>query len=439
MSYTIIITTPVETVNDTPETCQIEMTITVNSTGSNTSWDSLTHGIRIVKWGELTQEYDIEEALMVPSEYQGVLGDSNGELFTLLYETPDVDVKFYVKVKINGSQDFDGYVIEDGLEYDKGLKQLTINVMPKMDILNNTSVMDENGNMLNPYGFPSYNVQFLTDYLMWIYQLVDSSLSPYTGSIKITHDWNFRGTRTGDGHICDNIKLNELKFFWNPVNAEYGVSSVADVLKTMAVNFCAFTGMTGQSQAFFKKLFYYDPSNLQTLGTVYNHKVLYRVQLLDYVKIRLKLFTTTPPILTDHEQGDANKSNITNKAMSKEIYLGFFTDLSGHFPPGDTQAMQGVLTRGTADDGVYQITAVSDSSIDGGEYKLDIHDLISLFWYNYRHNIVRLRTDLFTVKGIGYNFMKDFNYNGYKYQPISVKKHLSDSKTDIEAIHLGAL
>lgn len=438
MSYKITIDTETQSFPKISETVQLHIEYTVDATGTDQTWDAKSHGIRVADWGAPHTAYTIEDAFLVPTEYTVSLFDYSGELRALAITNDSVNPAAYVKLTINGGQDYDGYVIEDGVEYDDDTKMLTLTVMPKLDILNNTLVVNTSGDMLNPYGFPTSNVQFLTDYLMWIYQLVNSSLSPYNGSIKIIHDWKFRGTKmTSPNNVMSDIKLEELKFFWNPVNSQYGVTSVADVLKNVAINFCAFTGMTGQHQAFFKKLFYYDPDNLQTMGKCLSHKIHYTSQLLDYVNIILTLYTTDPPIITNHAQGDVDKANVTNKSMEKTIYLGFFT--SGSYPPGETQAMQGVLIRGVTEDGVYQITAVADDNVDSGAYNLDIHDLISKFWYNYRHNIKRLRADLFIYQGLGYSFMKDFNEYGSKYQIIGMRKNIASGTTEIEAIYLGDL
>jgi hypothetical protein len=39
--------------------------------------------------------------------------------------------------------------------------------------------------------------------------------------------------------------------------------------------------------------------------------------------------------------------------------------------------------------------------------------------------------------GVNYDFMKDFIYNGSKYQPVSMAAHYSKNITECEALYLG--
>jgi|GEM_PF-1699083 len=88
--------------------------------------------------------------------------------------------------------------------------------------------------------------------------------------------------------------------------------------------------------------------------------------------------------------------------------------------------------------GLYQVFQARAADLFDNEFK-DHGALLSKFLYQYRGNLNRCRVDEFTLKGSNYNYLKDFNYAGLKYQIISMTADEGTNTTECEAICLGAL
>jgi hypothetical protein len=88
--------------------------------------------------------------------------------------------------------------------------------------------------------------------------------------------------------------------------------------------------------------------------------------------------------------------------------------------------------------GYYNIYQVRDPSIENNAW-LNYGEMVAKLWYQYRGNIQNCRVDKFILRGIGYDFLKDFNYDGSKYQPIRMVWNDAEGVTECEAIYLGEL
>lgn len=87
-------------------------------------------------------------------------------------------------------------------------------------------------------------------------------------------------------------------------------------------------------------------------------------------------------------------------------------------------------------DGIYTINQARDSNLFNGNMN-DHGALLAKFWINWRGNIQNCRVDKFILRGISYDFLKDFNYMGSKYQTIAMIYQDSIGVTECEAIYLG--
>jgi hypothetical protein len=114
---------------------------------------------------------------------------------------------------------------------------------------------------------------------------------------------------------------------------------------------------------------------------------------------------------------------------------GTFTQLEGKYLEREPFLIATTASTLLRADIVYYVYQVQDTSISASF--LEYGDLLAKFWYKFRSD--SLRIDRFSVKGIGYDFLKSFNYENGKYQIIKMKKLYSSTVTEIEAIYLGEL
>ncbi len=108
---------------------------------------------------------------------------------------------------------------------------------------------------------------------------------------------------------------------------------------------------------------------------------------------------------------------------------------------GDGDATYTYASYGDAD-GTYSIFQIRDPYLYLSGYEnefKDSGDLLGAFWYYWRGNLQSCRVDKLTLRGINYDFLKDFNYNGSKYQPIGMKFNFAENRTECNAIYLGEL
>lgn len=88
--------------------------------------------------------------------------------------------------------------------------------------------------------------------------------------------------------------------------------------------------------------------------------------------------------------------------------------------------------------GTYSIFGSRDP-INIDSVHREFGDTLAKFWYATRGNMQNCRVDKFILRGITYDFLKDFNYDGSKYQPIQMKWNDAEGITECEAIYLGEL
>lgn len=375
--------------------------------------------------------------------------------------------------------------------------------------------------VLNPFNYNFSTLYTIIKIIEDIYQLVNPAISYSSGTLYITHNWRYKGHRTlpaEDGCILEDIQFDELVFpaveiYYNDI---YNASNCGDVLKQLAKDFFAFTGLTSDGVAFFKKLFYYNASNVQSVD-VLAHSISYKFSAIDYLKLTCSFEGVAFPNAIDpyspyklgNPTQDANRtyetktfitafrnyfyfdgesygsnigtaeidrsdlyvfdrgSEISNHPTVGSIYSNNgsnFAIVSTAFSTGWTSKIvamkisgtneplsSGTLTKvsGSGDSsypyisygdatGHYSIDHIADDSIQNGDF-LNYGDLISRLVFNRRGNIANCRVDKFTFKGINYDFLKDFNYSGYKYQPISMEIDIAKNETKCEALYLGAL
>lgn len=92
----------------------------------------------------------------------------------------------------------------------------------------------------------------------------------------------------------------------------------------------------------------------------------------------------------------------------------------------------------TDQSGTYQIYLARDEDLFSGVAQ-NHGELLSEHLYNNRGALRKLKVDFFRVVGVTYDFIKNFNYGGYKYQIIRMIIDWEADETEIYALNLGAL
>lgn len=515
MAITTTITFPVETIK-TGDTLQLIMEFTHEASGSNRTWDAYDVGMRVTKWDKLEMSYDLEDALMVPATFSLEIGDAENELDKLFYGNENINVAADKQAKIiikhNGTERFTGHIVEDTITSNPSIGQVKFIAAPKTDLINKTMVFGEGNETLwaTEQGYVDTDkLKLIDELLLHIYKIANPSLT--ASDIEVYHDWEFKGAVVLDivnGYFFEAVgfSLENVKQAADPIffDNSFGISNCGDVLRKIAIDYCAFTGMLSADRPFFKKMFSYNPDNLQDV-IVLSHEKGYRYGLIDYVKVTTALSDVNEP----YEAPNSNAyTQLQGRFLERHIIPGFvpfpldetinnsssvplfhtkslwnFICDSGTTPPtegsvygnngsqftvasiddlggqwhvftertsGTNNPNNSTLTKvsGTGDATIIITTnanitnelyavQVKDPIINSNAYTV-IGDLTAKFWYNYRGNIQYCRVDKFLFFGVGYDFLKDFNFNDTKYQPISMKISWSQGVTECEAITIGS-
>jgi hypothetical protein len=399
---------------------------------------------------------------------------------------------------------FIGNIIEDSIYYDEGTKTLKFDAAPKTDVMNKKMVFDENGSPLNPFSYTPNNHYNIISILEDIFKLVNPSIS-YPSSLSVIHNWNFQAKKVTGSNTINTFVIQELAQDIDPLffDSGYEINTCGDVLRKLALDWCCFTGMISYEKAFFKKLFYYDENNLQSV-IVYKWTKGYRYGLIDYIKLTTGISSPNEP----YEEGVFTE--LQDRYLIKKTLPGFWvsggtsgTNVSAYFnranyfifnvdgsaittfpAENDTYSnnsstfrvvginetndasskitclrisgtndpqSSGNLTRVTGSGdatiafasvsdpvGWYNVYQTRDPEIISNAFS-DHGDIMAKFWFKYRGDLQNCRVDKFVFKGINYDFLKDFNHNGSKYQPIGMTFFYSQGITECEAIYLGEL
>jgi len=409
---------------------------------SGSSRNAAEYGLSILDAGSLEWAYEFEDALLTPGTMSIKIGDRDLLLQDDIFGDGHTNPSIKLELKLNGETEFIGYALASTIKFSQAERALTFTASPQIDLINKQMVYDEDGDSLNPFEYDFYGpyVDYgpkIYNMIEDIFQLVDSSITLASGKLEIIHDWIFRGQRynpaTGrflTGVYKDDFVFNDL--FVNPTlmydDNSIGISTTGDVLRRLAADFGAFTGMIHTERAFFKKLFHYSATNLQVIDDVLDWQQTYRYNLIDYVKIinKIEEFSGTQ---TYHAPNEDAFTELADRFISRTSVIGFYVD--GIYSQSNVQARTQLPSQH------YYIQQAKDTSFDP-DFQ-DHGELLSNFWYNFRGEITRCRVDPFRISGLNYEFLKDFNYGGFKYQPIRLKKNWAENETEIDALYLGAV
>ena len=507
--YTTTITFPVQNINDSGDTIQVILVFTHNLTGTNRNWTSEEKNLLISKHGELDISYNLDDPLLVPGSLSMEISDEDGVLDDLFFGSGTIALATYkqalLTIKINGVEKYSGNCIEDTIKSNTGTRIISFTVAPKTDLIVKRELYNTENKWTNPFSFTPTSYYSVIEILENIFHLVNPSISYLGGSLELIHNWQFQGKGEGVGNFINDIMFQELYQMIDPLffDNSFGLTNCGDLLKKLAIDWGAFTGMVGNNKAFFKQLFHYNAGNVQTVS-VYAFQKAYRYGLIDYVNFSTNIGGPNEPyeegIYTELADRYIERTSLpgffitsgssgTNikSVISRLNYFVFNHGSTISSPPdegtiysnnGSTFQVMGtvIATSGMTTTSYVSTKRVSGidnptssgtltlvsgtgpgtitySSVTNADDTYDIYQarlstllnnsfadhgkLSANFWYTYRGNIQNCRVDKFIFNGIDYDFLKDFEYAGNKYQPISMKFYYAENKVECEAIFLG--
>ncbi len=458
---TITLTSEVFKVNSS-DTLQFIITLTKKS-GTDESYTFLQKNLIVVDTGELEQSFSLDDLLLVPANYSFKIGDKDGYLRGLIFKNAyvpfDSDIyKQMLEVKLNGVTEFKGYFLEDALSCDNARMIVSLKASSDIEILNDTSLYgdyeDAAGisgddlyyNALNPLGYTRGTIYPIGTILYDIFKKINPSLasnvwanklsvSPTDNALYCNCDRLYKGwsdiinspDSVTTGLSVDYLNVNCSPMFFN--NAA-GFNNLGDILRQISFDLGCYTGLIGNVKPFMKQLYKYDSVNAQSLGVVKSYTYNYKTNLIKYVTCSDK-YPNASGTFNYEEKFTSGTLNTKDARKIEKTNL-----LSGWYngTPGTPDLfVQTNLTAYYNNVGWAIFHAYDEFAV---EY-INVNQRTADFWYYYRSKLEFNQIDSFEVSGVNYSFIRDFTYNGYKYQIVSIRKKFGIDATEIEAINLG--
>lgn len=413
----------------------LQLVVKFFNTDTDENYDAVDFGIIVDDYGSSKIAYDLDDPLMAPNEWNFRLIDPNETLYFRFFPEPSAetfDPAAYIELYFNGQIDFKGRLSEDSINYDQGDRVYKLKALPQTDIINKQRIYKLDGDFINPMGYTSEAEYSYIRFIEDIYKLVNSDISYSNGKLKIIHPfesgavgWNFYGEKdilTGEFSIFQFIDLYAAAtyYYFRPSS---GLQTVGDVLRHIAFHFGCFTGLVHEDRAFFKKLYTFNQNNQQSLGTINNREIFYKFNLFDYIR-----FNVTPIVgpIIKYEAGF--ESNLEGRYINQNMSVFFYTN---HAVSG-TYSVIGAYLSGNR----YSMRYLADLDFQFEFEKDDFGATLAKYWHNYRSQFIFSRVHRFDVSGLDYDFLKDFQDNGNKFQPIALEKKYDEGRTIIDAVRL---
>lgn len=390
-------------------------------------------GVKLLDAGEIDWSLDLEELWIMAGIWTLRLGDyhANEYLADLFFDDGNtalaaegVDRRPTVKLEVkhggSGSYvtEFIGSVLDEGgakRENGAAGKVVTLAVSPKLDALNRT-MLYKDGAALNPLSYTQNTYHLLTDMISDIFAQVDPSVS-----VSITHAWEYKA-QYGVNPWHYDVTFAELYQYVNELflDTSYGLETLGDVLRKLAVDWGAIAGMVHSEKAFFRSIFRTQPSNYFTPTHVYGDNWLYNLPVFKYVKI-------------DGANGNYGEegsfTDLQGEFLNRKALPNFYGDGSSGY-----SHVLALHTGGEGPSGRVDIYGVRDTGIDT-TYR-DSHDHQALFWYNYRGDKDKTRAREVRYHGLDTSIDKMMTYDGGDYLILRMKKQIESSITTVEGLKL---
>lgn len=385
---------------------QFILVIDYNDYSSIVPYNSSQYELKIMKYGNVKLQFDIDEYLLVPSEFSIKISDVKNNFEDIIFPNENANLEITGKLYINDVLEFEGIHIPEQLSYNSN-REIDIVFKSNTNILNETMTVDSAGTQKDVASIGGGAK--LETVIHNCYKLVNSSID-----LQVNHDWDYYEESylsevTGSSTIYnwDDLYTSKAKF--------YTEDNIADCLKSLAKRKFSFTGMVNNSKAFFTHLYYYNSSNLQTLS-VKAYKKGIAQPTIDYVVAK----NTNGTILFELPDADTY-TTVPGKYLDYQMNIWY----------NGSPILDYVYYNGA-----YHTVAIIKSDTLGTIY---YHYEVALrLHYHYRNKPLYNRVDTFVVWGLDVDYLKNFNYDSCKYQILSMEKRIGEGVTVIEALFVGS-
>lgn len=414
----VTINFPVETIFN--DTVQLVLNIDWSSGSDSQTYTSEELGLSVKSRGEIALEYELDQFVLTPADISIILNDANGILADYLFGVDFNDMTVQAEIKINGVSDFNGSLVDDSLRNNEGDKSISMAFSSDSNKANEVTLYSAGDVALNPLGYDLTAYSSITnnqsvlltfeDAITDILQLVDPDID-----VDFQHDWLFGGiTTTNRPYVFSSLRVCPRNWYNEPTQERL----LGDLLKTIAKTFFAQIAIPSNSKAFFRKLYYYSSSNTQTVN-VLNRIRGYKYHKIKYANSKNTFGTLDGAIISE----SPNSSSYTEVI---EDYVSYSHTWDSYYVYTETASK--------FENAVY----VKDPLYaDDTQTYYNWIELISKLMYYYRSKTYYNRVDSFKMKGLDYDYTKNFNYDGSKYQILSMRKYLDKGYSEIDALYLG--
>lgn len=400
------------------DTVQLSLNINWSSGTDSQTYTSDELYLKIKTLGNTSLQYDLDNPLITPADYRLELYDIKDTLADYLFGVDFNQMTVTAEIKINGTTEFKGTLIEDSLEFDESSKIMLLVFSSNTNKINEVTLYNEDNEALNPFGYDltGYNGVTNNDEVLYtieeiltdILKLVDENIQ-----LTISHDWLIGGiTPTNRSHIFSSLRVDPKEWFTKPTWER----NLGDLLKSIAKAFFSQIIVMSNSKAVLRKLYYYSSSNLQTV-IVLKKSRSYKYPKIKYVNSK-NTFGTLDGNIIYHFPNEGAYTEVTEDFVSYNHYWAAYYVYKATFNG-------------------FEFAYYAKDSLYSNYYNLN--DIVARLMYYYRSKTYFNRVDRFKLKGINYNYAKNFNYNSEKYQILSMNKNLAEGFTEVEALYLGAI
>lgn len=405
--------------------------------------DAQSLGIIINNIGFLEHDYDFEKFFAVPGEYNfKLIVPETSEIYKMMFTYDDPEFGQFEKtpavrleIKYNQTNDWEdeflGNVLLEDVSYNARTQILDLVASPETDKINKQMIYNINNEPLNPFNYevPDSNRTFfyrIEKIILDIFKKMNPDIT-----LDIKHNWNFKaewnqnydhnndylifpnslGTPPSEPLTYSDFIFTELFQDIRPLffDTSYGLNSLGDILRKLAIDWGCFTGLITRDKAFFKNIFTHNEVYNLTSEAYYENNLTYKMPIYDYI-----LYHTPGG---DYDAGTF--TTIEGKYLERKSLVSYIKSVHTNI----------VAIR----DHTYDVIQSSTPTDGWKAYGRAIVD----YWFNIRSVPSGGRVDTIITPDINHSIIKNPIFNNTVYQPIYIKKMYKDCKTQIDGIIVG--
>lgn len=419
-----LFTFPVEDIWPGGDTLQIKVALENTAEASLIDRDVNTYEMRIIKYGEIECSHDISQSYLAPLAYKFAILDKQGFLQNLIFDSidpqattvllsPFIEIELY----LNGSIEYHGYADEDGLTFDEGSKILSVSSHSSISKINNERIYDVDDVALDPLGYNAAGTArlHLGDMLLDIYQIADSSFS----SVLIKHSWEGSSVTVSYNDL-ENLYIGTAYIF-NQSATRIWYETLGDLLRALASDFFAVTGITFGNVPFYMELYPESPTSNYTLleSELIDRKKKIELQRTTEINITMTESDNTSP--DTYTPAGSISSGIASSVDNRDI-VGYFSSASPVYVP--------VLRMDLA--GTFVVHYMRGSAATNNTQQ--INRLLGHIIEARKLHTIKNRVDEFVVDGLHKLYTDFFTYDARIWQTIHMKKNYKENMTTIRAV-----